>query len=416
MSKLAWILSELGARLWVRAALYGVIAVATALAAIYLKYLIPEDWPRKIGADAVDGILNIMAASMLSVTIFSLSTMVSAYSSATSNVTPRATKLLIEDRISHVALSTFIGAFIFSMVGIVALKTGVYGDAGRVILFAATIGVNIMVVVTLLRWIEYLLRLGRVHETIGQVERATTAALTLRLRHPYLGGRPLEDVPANAAALYAQKVGYVQYVDMGRLSSLAEAHELDVYVVAPPGKFVDETLVLVHLSKTVDDETQNDIRGAFVINDERTFRQDPRYGLAVLCEVGQRALSPAVNDPGTAIYLIGASVRIFSLWAKRDSLAAASAPPDYPRIAVPPLRISDMLDDFYPGIARDGAALVEVHIRLQKAYGALYRLGDADLGAAVKVHAQQSMERALAAIELDADKEKLAAVAAAQVD
>ena len=85
MSRWSWIFSEVAARLWVRASVYGAVAVTTVLAAIYFKRFIPEDWSQIIGADAVDGILNIMAASMLSVTIFSLSTMVSAYSAATSS-------------------------------------------------------------------------------------------------------------------------------------------------------------------------------------------------------------------------------------------------------------------------------------------------------------------------------------------
>lgn len=178
MSRWSWIITEMASRLWMRAALYGVAGLGTALAAIYLKRFIPVELTQKIGADAVDGILNIMAASMLSVTIFSLSTMVSAYGAATSNVTPRATKLLIEDRISHNALSTFIGAFIFSIVGIVALKTGAYGDTGRFILFIVTAGVIVMVIVALLSWIEYLQRLGRVGHTIARVEDAATRALS----------------------------------------------------------------------------------------------------------------------------------------------------------------------------------------------------------------------------------------------
>src|SRR3546814_17845649 len=97
---------------------------------------------------------------MLAVTTFSLSTRVAAYGAASSGVTPRATTLVIEDTTTQNALATFIGSFLFSLVGIIALSTGAYGVQGRVLLFAVTIGVVILIVYMLLRWINHLSKLG----------------------------------------------------------------------------------------------------------------------------------------------------------------------------------------------------------------------------------------------------------------
>lgn len=113
---------------------FSMAGVVTALLAVALSPYIPQELPTKIGADAVDKILGIIASSMLTVTTFSLTTMVSAYSAATTNVTPRATKLVIEDSTTQNVLATFVGSFLFSLVGIIALTTGAYGDRGRLIL------------------------------------------------------------------------------------------------------------------------------------------------------------------------------------------------------------------------------------------------------------------------------------------
>jgi uncharacterized membrane protein len=410
MTRLLWIISEIASRLWYSASFYGVMAIATALAAIYLKQYVPEGLPQKIGADAVDGILNILAASMLSVTIFSLSTMVSAYSAATSNITPRATKLLIEDKISHRALSTFLGAFIFSIVGIVALKTGVYGDSGRLILFVVTIGVIAMIVITLFSWIEYLARLGRVGETIERVEDATTKALEKRLCMPYLGGTPLKDekkIPKKAVAVEADITGYVQHIDMAHLSKIAEKHEAIIYVAALPGKFLDSALPVAFVTGIDDPDILSDIKSGFITGSERSFRQDPRFGLAVLHEIASRALSPALNDPGTAIQVIGVVVRILLLWAKREEKAGSDHEIHYPRVHVQALCIEDLFEDFFPPVSRDGAAILEVQLRLQKAYAALARSGDADLRRGAKYHSTLSFKRAENALVLAEDKKRL---------
>src|SRR5690606_34170440 len=107
MTKFQWLLKQLSGKLWVRTSAFGLLAVLTALAAIFLKGFIPEDVSRKIGADSVDNLLHIIANSMLAVTTFSLSIMVAAYAAATTNVTPRSTQLLLSDKTSQNALSVF---------------------------------------------------------------------------------------------------------------------------------------------------------------------------------------------------------------------------------------------------------------------------------------------------------------------
>ncbi len=133
MTKWQWILKQFSRKLWVRASLFCVLAILTAFVGVLANNTIPDEFSRKVGAQAVDGILHIIANSMLVVATFSLSVMVSTYSAATNNVTPRSTQLLLQDTTSQNALSVFIGAFIYSLVGIIALSQRVYSDSGRLI-------------------------------------------------------------------------------------------------------------------------------------------------------------------------------------------------------------------------------------------------------------------------------------------
>jgi uncharacterized membrane protein len=70
----------------------------------------------------------------------------------------------------------------------------------------------------------------------------------------------------------------------------------------------------------------------------RYFHEDPRFGLITLSEIASRALSPAVNDPGTAIQIISSHVRLFSLWAEKQVMGKGRGK-DNDRIAVPELVI-----------------------------------------------------------------------------
>lgn len=416
MSKWQWILRQLGRRLWVRASLIGALGVAAAMLAAVAERFLPWQLTFNIGADAVDSILAILASSMLTVTTFSLSVMTSAFGAATSNVTPRATRLLVQDRVTQNVLSTFIGAFLFGIVGIIVLKTGAYGPQGRVVLFVVTIGVVALVVGMLMRWIDHLTKLGRVGETTDRVEAATRYAIAARLKQPLLGGRPASPDTVDLPNIVASReTGYIQHVDVTAIATCAETLEADVLLCVVPGTFVYEGTPLARLgeasAEVSEQERADTLRAmgqAFSIGHQRSFDQDPRFGLAVLSEIAQRALSPAVNDPGTAIDVIGRCTRLLTQWAKG---AGEDVDVLHERVWVPPLKAADLFDDAFSLIARDGAALVEVQLRLMKALRALGGMGDAEFSDAARHQAQLALERAEKAMTLEEDKRRIREVA-----
>ncbi|PMC11657.1 DUF2254 domain-containing protein, partial [Klebsiella aerogenes] len=123
---------------------------------------------------------------------------------ATTNVTPRATRLVVEDVTTQNVLATFIGSFLFSLVGIIALNMGAYGERGRVILFIVTLVVIALILITLLRWIQ-------------------------------------------PVAVYPKKIGYVEYIDMEKLSKLLTNDPRHVYLVAQPGSFIHPSMPVLYL-------------------------------------------------------------------------------------------------------------------------------------------------------------------------
>jgi len=403
-----WWFKRVVAKLWFRASLFSALAAASALLALLLEPLIPERWPALAGADAVDGILQILATSMLMVTIFSLTTMVSAYSAAASHVTPRATRLLLEDSTSQNALSTFLGAFLFSLVGIIALSTGLYGTSGRGVLFVATLVVIVVIVVTLLRWVFHLSTLGQVGDTIARVEKAATAVLDERIANPFLGGAPPQRLHPSSEPVHAASVGYVLHVDIEALSKVPEAAGT-IHLAVLPGSFVHPSLPIAWID-TTDEEARQAVRHAFTIGRERSYDQDPRFGLVVLSEIASRALSPAVNDPGTAISVIGTAVRILDR-CNEFGRRQAETEVVFPRVHVPALSIDDLFEDLFGPIARDGAAMLEVGIHLQKGLAMLAAAGDESTKRAARRHSTRALEQAQAALALESDRQRLAELA-----
>lgn len=364
--------------------------------------------------DSIHTLLSTMSASMLVIATFAVGSMVTSYASASSQATPRSFSLVIADDVSQNALSTFIGSFIYSIVGLIALDNGYYEQAGLFALFALTVTVFAIVILTFVRWLDRIARLGRIQTTIEAVEAAARKSLLQRKQQPRLQGLPVGQEQDHMVPLFSATIGYLQCIEMSLLQEYAQQQQLFVRVAALPGAFCTPDRPIAYFWKETSQEDSSPLpeldtkmlNKAFIIDSNRTFDDDPRFGLVVLSEIANKALSPAVNDHGTAIHVIGSLVRVLFEWiAKDDSEPELTV--SYDRIQVPEISVDDMLDDAFSAISRDGAGSLEVAIRLQKGLNSLSCCGDKRLTAAANKQAATALQRASNTLELEQDKDAL---------
>jgi len=405
--RLRFLLNRIRERLWVRPLAMSVMSTAAVFLAKTVDNTGIGRFVPAITQDSIETLLAIIAASMLVIATFAVASMVSAYASASNTATPRSFSLVISDDVSQNALSTFIGAFIFSIVALIALKNGYYDKAARFVLFALTLMVLAMVIVTFVSWVDRIARLGRLGGTIDKVEAATAAALQRRRCAPTLRGVPAGQRHNGGQAIYGGTIGYVQRVDVTALQRFAEKSRVRITVAALPGTFSAPGRALAYVaadSGGLSDIDTSQIGKAFLIGGDRQFDEDPRFGLIVLSEIASRALSPAVNDPGTAIHIIGTFVRLFALWSEpieEDDTRTSECD----RVEVPKISLWDMFDDAFTAIARDGAGAIEVAGRLQKAFESLASIGDGAMRDAARHHARLALARAENMLSLPEDLE-----------
>ncbi|MBU1336599.1 MAG: DUF2254 domain-containing protein [Devosia sp.] len=406
MSQIAFQFRQLVQRMWFLPAAFSLVAVLTIFIAYGLARFAPEKLPFTMPSDGVVSILSILASSLLTVAVFALSTMVSALSTASASTTPRAVPLIVGDRSAQTSISVFIGAFLFAIVGIIGLNAGFYSEAGRLFLFLVTLGVVLLVVAALIRWIGQISAIGRVQETIDRVEYATTSAFEALSAEACFDCTP-QRVEPKGATVMAETIGYVQHFDASQLQQLAEEHDLTVAVTARPGAYAGPDRPLLRVEGKLDDELRRKLAECFTVGDTRTFDSDPRFGLVVMGEIASKALSPGINDPGTAIDVIGTLVRVLH---ERDGAAADEAP-KYDRISVPPLRPHDLVEDGFRPIARDGAAVIEVVQRLLAGLETIAATCP-DLAEAALEMARDATERARTGLTASSDLRALEAAAA----
>ncbi|MGC6248316.1 DUF2254 domain-containing protein [Bisgaard Taxon 45] len=357
-----------------------------------------------IKQETLESLLNVIASSMLAVTTFSLSVMVSAFASASSGATPRATDLVMGDSTTRTAITSFICAFIYAIIAKTALGMAFYAQNGRFILFISTVAVLLYLIITLIRWVYTLSQLGRLGNTLEKIEQVTGNALQHYRHSPQMNAVSMRQPSAAAKKVVAKKSGYLTHIDMQGLQKKAQALEGYIHIYVRPGVLISPDTVICAL-ETEQDVEEETLRQCFVLAKERTYEQDPNWGFIVLSEAAQRALSPAVNDPGTAINIM---TMMMTLFVRVPESKAEEQTVEYDRLSIVELDCAEWIRDAFAPISRDGAGILEVNLVMQKVLASIWRnVPEKAVSQAALLMAEQALARAEQALTLKADIEQL---------
>jgi uncharacterized membrane protein len=224
----------------------------------------------------------------------------------------RLLRIFLGDRTTQFVLGMFVATFaycIFSAMGIPPADVRSNGPQ-----LTTTIGLYLLVasfasLILLIQHISTMLQAPNIAAAAGaellEVVRATNLPETRGGEYQRKTGRSQSDsmMEADAHPVRVSKSGYIQYVDPEYILPLIEKRDLVIRTVPRSGAFVRKGMViaLVWPADRVDNELDNEIRNAFHIGNQRTPTQDVEYAVNQLTEMAVRAMSPAINDPFTAM-------------------------------------------------------------------------------------------------------------------
>lgn len=129
---------------------------------------------------------------------------------------------------------------------------------------------------------------------------------------------------AEAHPVHAGKPGYIQYVDLDYLRPLVRKKDIIIRLVHKPGDFVGNGVViaLIWPANRVDNELDREIRNTFHLGNQRTPPQDLEYAVNQLTEMAVRAMSPAINDPFTAMTCLDYIGNGLSLFVRQGPISS----------------------------------------------------------------------------------------------
>jgi len=318
-------------------------------------------------------ILSSIATSIMTVVSIVFAILLMTLTLASTQFSPRILIGFVRDRTTQGTLGMFLGTFAYCMAALPAARALPHPFVPVVTVTGAMV-LALVCVGWLIYFINHISHSISVNHIVDRI--AGEAELVIDEFMPYPRGPfrlpDRSDVsPAeNGAAILNRQSGYIRYVNINRLVTLAKAYQISVHLEHRVGQFVPSGVPLMRVSKPerVPADRAQHLIAAFDIGSARTMQQDVEFGIIQIVDIALRAMSPAVNDPSTAISCVDQISRIMIIWLSRVSPPSYYyAPPHVLRLFMPWISFDGLLDTAFEQIRHYAAADVAVSLRLMRA-------------------------------------------------
>jgi uncharacterized membrane protein len=256
------------------------------------------------GLQGARTVLGMFAASMLSFVVFFFSVLLVTVQIASGNLSPR----IIARPFQSSILKTCLGLLVFTfMYGTVIL--GRLEDHVLEIPVFISVLLNVISIGTFLFVVEFVGKQLRPATVVSSVAREGLGVIRAVYPLPWSGApassaHVLPKESLHRAIPHTGNPGVVVAFNLDRLVALAVKHDCIVELVPQVGDFIPAGAPLFRLHSGGDAVKSRELCSAVLLGRERTLEQDPAFAFRIIVDIGEKALSAAINDPTTGVLAI----------------------------------------------------------------------------------------------------------------
>jgi uncharacterized membrane protein len=256
-----------------------------------------------ISVNSAIGIYSATASGMLALTaiVFSLTFLMVQFSS--SAYSPRLVLWIANDPVISHATGVFTATFVYALTSLAWVDRS---GSGRVPLIGIAV-LAVLLIVSIIMFIGLIQRVSKLQVTrmlifTGNQGREIIENLYPPLDTPIsMGSMESLDSHCTQTLFHHGPPGKVQTIDIPSLVGIASRAGCVIEMTAAVGDAVLDSTAMLRVYGCSSQLPEEGLREAIRLGDERTFEQDPRYAIRLLVDIAIKALSPAINDPTTAV-------------------------------------------------------------------------------------------------------------------
>lgn len=263
-------------------------------------------WLRLNDVDTARSVVATVTGGIISLTVFNFSIFMVVLNQAASQMSNRMLDNMIGDRFQKLILSCYIGTIVYSLFLLTSISEGkhaIYIPALSIYLLLVLTIINIFLFIFFL---HYVTQAFRYEKLIQKMHGKTSTALKQQQKEAK--NRVFDAVLHDGIEVNAPQSGYFQHFNQELLLRLAETNNFVIQFLHPTGSFVLQNTPFLKISgiNKISNDIVKNLFSAIDFYHGQQISGNAYYGFQHLMEVAVKALSPGINDPGTAILCLHA--------------------------------------------------------------------------------------------------------------
>ena len=332
-------------------------------------------FPSHDDPQVAQAVLSGIAGATMTVVSIVFAILLMTLTLASMQFSPRIIISFSRDRATQWTLGVYLGTFCYCMAALPAARTMPHPFSPVATVMGA-MALALACVAWLLFFIHHVSHAISVNYIVERIASETEAVIDESMPSPHAPGQtpPAFDFSALKVdgAVLSDQSGYIRFADVERLLELARRYGVVVRVRRRVGHFVPAGIPFVQIvgADRLPPAAHDEFRSAFDIGPARTLQQDVEFGVLQIVDIALRAISPAVNDPSTAINCIDQLSRILIRFASRKLPPSLLYDlPGQVRVVMPWISFEGLLDSAFEQIRQYATTDVAVCLRLLRALG-----------------------------------------------
>lgn len=251
-------------------------------------------------------IISTVAGAIISLTVFSFSMVMIVLNQAASQMSNRVLKRMIENRFQQVILGIYIGTVVYALFLLSTIRdisSGVYVPALSIYLLIVLTVIDLFLFIYFLNYVTQTVK----YETVINRVRFQTFKT---MERDFAEIQPLSPswIQGSSTIIPAQRSDYFQGFNAKRLLEISENNDIKIQFLFPAGQFILEgtPCIKVYGKEKLTPELLKEIADCADFFTGQPIDRNADYGFRHLAEIATKALSPGINDPGTAVLALHA--------------------------------------------------------------------------------------------------------------
>lgn len=279
------------------------------------SYLVVND------IETARSILTTLIAGGLSMLVFSFSMVMLLLSQAAANYSPRVLPGLISSRKHQTILGTFLSMILYNLLTVVGLQP--HGEDYQLPGFSVLLGIfsALMALAGFVYFIHSISTSIQINNILNGIFTLSRKRLETAVEEDRFGH---EFPDSSDWHIYnTENSGTIQNISISGLKDLAKKWETKFDILIIKGEYIFKNQPLLKSEKELDEDQVGQLKKNFNYNSSELVADNYILGFKQITEIGIKAMSPGINDPGTALETINLLTELFALRMKKHDISVA---------------------------------------------------------------------------------------------